>query len=458
MIAKELVRNILESRFEIFDMEVIEQAKYRIIDIVGCAIGGANASGCSMIRDLVQEWGGREEATILVHGIKAPAHDVAMVNCIMARSFDYGVLIPYIDGKPVIGHISETTVPTAITVTEWKHVGGKELITALIVGDDIAARILKACDKGQPGGWESTGIVNVFGATAIAGKLLGLNMNQMMNAFGIAINQLGGTMQNIWDGAHSFKLPQGLAARTGIFSAELASKGFTGVKDPLLSRYGYFALYSPTYDGEILTKELGKRFYAESTFKPYPSSRCLHPAINCALNLVSDYNIKPEDIEKVIVDVTPAHLDQPMGQPFKIGDFPQGNAIFNLRYNVANVLLRKSVRLEHFTEAFIRDPNVVELTKKVDLIATIPTDKMLDTAEVKTRMKDGQEFHAHVDVAKGHPIERPLAKEEIDEKFRSNVAFSKTVSNENAEAALGLLKKLEEVDDIGEVVQLLIGL
>jgi 2-methylcitrate dehydratase PrpD len=456
VIIDEWVRNIIESSFEILDAEVVEDAKRRIIDIVGCMIGGANAPGCSMVRDLVKEWGGKQEATILVHGVKAPAHNVAMVNSIMARSFDYGVLIPYIDGKPVIGHISETTIPTAITMAERKNIGGKELITALVLGDDIASRLLKASDKGPPKGWDCTGTVAVFGATAIASKLMELNTHQILNAFGIAINQLAGTMQNVEDGVHSFKLPQGLSARAGIFSAELASKGFTGMKDPLLSREGYFALYSPTYDPEILTKELGRKFYADSTFKPYPSCRCIHPAIDCTLNLVRDYDIKTEDIDEVNLNVTPAHCDSAMGQPFKIGDFPQGNATFNLQYNVANVLLRKSVKLEHFTEPFIRDSKVVDLTKKVNLLATIPSDKMLDASEVRVKLKDGRELVAHVDATKGDPIKKPLTKGEIEEKFRANVAFSKTISKENAEAALDMLNHLEEIDDITKVVQLLV--
>jgi len=456
VIIDEWVRNIIESSFEILDRGVVENAKKRIVDIVGCMIGGANAPGCSMIRDLVKEWSGKEEATILVHGVKAPAHNVAMVNSIMARSFDYGVLIPYIDGKPVIGHISETTIPTAITMAEWKNRGGKELITALVLGDDIASRLLKASDKGPPKGWDCTGTVAVFGATAIASKLMELNTHQILNAFGIAVNQLAGTMQNVEDGVHSFKLPQGLSARAGIFSAELASKGFTGIKDPLLSREGYFALYSPTYDPEILTKELGRKFYADSTFKPYPSCRCVHPAIDCTLNLVRDYDIKAEDIDEVNLNVTPAHCDSAMGQPFKIGDFPQGNATFNLRYNVANVLLRKSVKLEHFTEQFIRDSKVIDLTKKVNLLATIPSDKMLDASEVRVRLKDGRELAAHVDATKGDPIKKPLTKVEIEEKFRANVAFSKTISKENAETVLDMLNHLEEIDDISKVVQLLV--
>jgi len=453
-IIEQWVRNIVETRFERFDREVVERAKERIIDIVGCSIGGANAPGCSMIVDLVKEWGGKKEATILVHGVKAPAHNVAMANSIMARSFDYGVMMPFVDGKPVITHISETTVPTAVTMAEKEHSSGKDLITALILGDDIASRLC-AASVPQLMAWDNTGTVVRFGATAVAGKLRGLDEHPLLNAFGIIINQLAGSMQCIYDGTHSFKLHQGLSARDGIISTELAGKGWTGIKDPLFSKFGYFALYCQSSKPEILTKELGKKFYADSTFKPYPCCRGKHSAIDCTLELVHEQDIRTEDIDEVVINAHPHVLDMYISQPFKIGEFPQGYATFNLQYGVASILVRKDVRLEYYTEEYIQEPKVIDLIKKVKIIGALPSDNML-AAEVKVRMKDGSEFHAAVDTAKGDPIEKPLTTEEIKNKFRINVAMSKTVTKRNAEAALSMLEKLEEVDDISKIVELLV--
>ena len=101
-----------------------------------------------------------------------------------------------------------------------------------------------------------TGTWNTLGATATTGRLWGLDHNQMVNAFGIALNQIGGTIQNLLERTHCFKLGQGLSAQRGIFSVRLASKGFTGVKDPLFGELGYFILFSPDYDPELLTRDL----------------------------------------------------------------------------------------------------------------------------------------------------------------------------------------------------------
>ncbi len=463
-IIEELVDNILVTRYETFSVEVVDNAKKRVIDVIGCSIGGANAPGCSMVVDLVKEWGGKKEATILVHGGKVPAHNAAMLNSIMARSYDYEVCCAHVEDAVLPSHIAGTTVSTAVALAEQRSLSGKELITALILGDDIASRVTAASDFSFDSGWDITGTINMFGATAIAGRLLSLNRSQLLNAFGIVLNEMAGSFQGIWDAVHCFKLYEGLSARAGIFSAQLASKGFTGIKDPLLSKYGYFSLYCPSYHPEILTKELNRKFYAEAIFKPYPGCRCDHSAIEAALKLAHQHDINAEDIEKVTVGVSPSFLNMFVSQPFEPGDVPQISAAFNLRYHVADALVRKSVKLEHFTEEFVRDSKVVNLARRIELVAEAPQEELgvavdfekMQRATVKVKMKNGREFFASVDVPKGDPIHSPLSKEEIKEKFRANVAFSKTVTKENAEKALNMLDKLEEIAGVTQIVKLLV--
>ena len=354
-IVAELVKNVLETPFERFDPAEVDRARAKLIDVVGCIIGGANAPGCSMLVDLIQEWGGKKEGVMLVHGIRVPLHNAALVNGVMARSYDFEPTGPLVDGKSTPAHLSGTTVPTAITVAEHKGVSGRDLLTALILGDDIASRIIAASNLNVDSGFDSTGTVNAFGAAAIAGRLMGLNEQQMLNAFGIVLNQFAGTFQNIFDAAHTFKLPQGLSAQAGIFSVALAKKGFTGVKDPLLSRYGYFALYCKSYQLDVLTKDLGKHFYMDNTCKPYPCCRSNHAAIEAVLRLGKSHPIEINDIDEIIVDITPTARDFAVGQPFKIRDVPQIDAAFSIQYNVANALLRKDTKLVHFTDEYVRD-------------------------------------------------------------------------------------------------------
>lgn len=454
-ITDELVSNLLETRFENFPQDVVELAKSAVIDVAGCVVGGANDTGCPMILDLIREWGGKEESTVLVHGVRAPSHNVALVNAVMARSFDYGMVDMFVEGEVRPSHIGETLVPTAVAVAEQEAMSGKELLTALILAEDLVARVMAASNPEIT--WDITGTGNTLGATALAGKLLGLDHREMVHAFGIALNQMGGTTQGLIERVHSFKLGQGLSAQRGIFSVRLASKGFTAVKDPLIGNLGYFELFSPDYQPEVLTRNLGRKFYSEITFKPYPSCRGTHGAIDCSLEIIREHVIEAKDIDEVTVIIPEKSYPPIIRERFTRGVVPHVNAIFSLPYTVACALLRRGVSVEHFTDEAMDDPKIVEMTKKVKIAIQEFPDEVFLATTVHVRMKDGRELSAHVNVPRGNEIDNPLTLEEKRDKFRGNVRHSKEVSVDNGEKALSLLESLEEIEDIREIVKLLTG-
>jgi len=453
---EKLAANVLETRFENLDQEALEHAKNRIIDVVGCLIGGANAPGNSGLVDLVRDWGGKEEATILIHGGKAPAHNVAMVNSIMARSFDFEPVSPVVEEITAGGHLSGSTVMTAITMGEVKDINGKELITALLAGDDVASRVLLGgSGSGLASGWDRIGPINPFGTAAIAGRLLGLNRLQMRNAFGIVLNLIAGSFDIIQDTTTSFKLTQGTSARSGIFSAQLAKAGWTGPKDALLGKFGYYHLYTEgCRDPNILTKDLGKKFYSDGVIKPYSCCRGCHGPVDCALALVHKHGLDARDIQEAIIYVSAAYSDNVLALPFRIGDFSHGNAIFSIQYCVATALLKKSVRPEHFTEESIRDPQINAFIDKIKF-AELPRAEP-HGIKLQIIMKDGRELTESVDVPKGDQIGNPMSKDEIIAKFWTNVEFSRTITRENAGKLLAILEKLENLDSVNRIVPLLV--
>jgi len=453
---EKLAANVLETRFENFDADTLESTKLRIIDTVGCLICGSGDTGNPELAGLMRDDGGREEATILVHGGKVPVGNAAMVNSVMARSFDFEPVSPLVDGVNTPGHVSGTTVPTAISMGEAVDADGKDLISALLVGDDIAARILAASGFGFTLGWDGTGTVNAFGAAAIAGRLLGLNKLQMRNAFGIVLNQIGSTFQIIWDGTTAFKLPQGLSARAGIFSAQLAKAGWTGPEDALFSKFGYYKMFTEgCQKPEDLSRDLGREYYTDGTIKPYPCCRITHAAIDCALAIMSKHGIKADDIQAVNLDLAQGGIDHKCGEPFVIGDFPHGNAAFSYHYAVATAFIFESVRPEHFTEKAIRDPRVKDFMGKIKITAS-PYVKF-ELARLTVTLKDGREFSEFCEAVKGDPRNNPMSKEEIIAKFWMNVEFSGHFSKEKATELLQTLQNLDKLDSVRKLIPLLVA-
>jgi len=452
-----MIANILETKFEDIPRDVIDHAKNRLFDTIGCMICGANDTGNPELLGMVRDWGGKPEARVFVHGDRVPAPTAAMVNCIMARSFDFEPVSPLVDGQAIPGHISGTTTMTALTLGDMQNISGKELLAAMLVGDDMATRVLLAGKgSGTRMGFDHVGQANSFGATAIAGRLMGLDNSQMRHAFGLILDHLGGAQWMINETTTGFKLSQGNSARDAVFCVRLVQAGWSGVQDALLAEGGYYSMFTDGIkDPELLTKDLGKEYYSDGTFKPYPCCRMNHAAIDCALDIVNQNGISGDDIEKVILYVSAGSLKDIIGQPFRIMNSAHASAGFSMQYNVANVLVRGSSRPEHFTETAIRDTAISDFIEQ-KMVTEKLTKGNTESGGVKVITKDGREFDQFAEIARGDP-RLPISREELLAKYRTNIEFSGTVSGENAERVLGMVEDLENVDNVKKLADLLIA-
>jgi 2-methylcitrate dehydratase PrpD len=454
-ITEQLLSNILEMRLENVPKDVVKRAKEEIIDTIGCMMAGVNTFGSQMLIDLIKEWGGNGESTILGYGIKAPSHNVAMVNGIFAGSNEYGMVDVGLDGMTKPSHVPETIVSTALAIAEQKGLSGKELLTAVIMGEDFTSRMLVAQNSrvAHDGGGAAN---KTFVAVAIAGRLWGLNKEQLLNAFGIALHQMGGAGVALGDKSPCWKLAHGLSAQHGVFSVRLASKGFLGLRDPFFGGGGFFTLFSPAFNPEILVKDIGKKFAGSTVFKPWPQCRGTNGATECAMKIVTEHHIKADDVAEVNVILNTRGILM-LIEPFRMGWYPPLNAHYSLQYIMANILLRGNPRPEHYTEEAIRDPKIAELMKKVTFSTCDWPNEIFISATVRMKMKNGDEFSEHVNVPLGDEFVHPLSKEAKVEKYMAGAKFSGKVSNANAEKALKLLEKLEEVEDLSKIINLLVS-
>ncbi|MBN1188129.1 MAG: MmgE/PrpD family protein [Dehalococcoidales bacterium] len=458
-----LSRNVLNTRFEDIDPVVVDNTRRRVLDMIGCIIGGSNAPGNAVLADMVRDEGGKREATLLGYGYKGPADLVAMVNCIFGRSFDWGPLVIIMDnGQHNASHNSETTVPTAITLGASLGIDGKELIAALVAGDDLVARVqigagIHVPGKMPAGGakrarvFDEWGTKTTFGAAAIAGRLLGLTEFQMKNTFGIAINMMAGAGGGLMEGAHTFKLSQGTAARSGINAAQLARGGWIGISDPLTSYYSAFT--EGVVHPEMITADLGKKYYVERIFKPWPGGRPTNAATQLAITLAKKYDIHPDDVAEAVYRTSAGMATAPhYTKPYKVGYYPTGDALFSFVYAVANGLSTHQSKGENFTEEGIRNPQTQSLIRRV----TLANLDRPEGVELEVRMKDGQVYREYLRMALGDPS-NPLPREGLIEKFMGQVEFSEKMSRGNGEKIVELVEKLEQVDNVQEIIDLAVS-
>ncbi|MDI7261529.1 MAG: MmgE/PrpD family protein [Thermodesulfobacteriota bacterium] len=461
-----VAENVVRTGFEDIPFHIRELGKQFILDTLGAAISGSSAPGCQEVIDQLVKWGGRKESTIWVSGIKVPSVHAALANgtLVHARDFD--------DTHDVASvHANASALPAAMAVAEAEGgVSGKELITALILGVDLSCRLGLSLRFYK--GWHITAIAGFFGATVAVAKILGLNVEKTVNAFGIAYSQTSGNMQTILDGGLTKRMQPAFAAKSAVLSGYLAASGVTGAQGVLDGRYGFFNLYDGYQEAECqkdqirstdsdfqygphqLTADLGKRYEIENlSMKPYPCCRANHGIIGATLSNVFKHDIQPEDIEEVEVTISP-WVANVVARPFRIEKNFLVDAQFCASYNVAAAILRRDVFLDSFTEKAIKDLKIKALTEKVKLIVD-PKIKHKVPITVKIRVRSGQVYSETVHTYKGMP-EDPLTLKEVTEKFRKCARFSLIPIDEaRVETIIEKVNKLEEMKDVKELANLL---
>src|SRR5438094_4959569 len=299
-----LAQHVCRTSYADLPASTIECARRDILDTFGCMLGGSCSPGIGELFAVVSRWGGLAESRVLLRGLSLPRPQAALLNASMGHALDFDDTLD--TGGSI--HPGVSVLGAVLSISDrLGNVTGTELLLAVALGLDVSCRIALASTLDR--GWHRTAAMGVFGATAAAGKLIGLTPERMLAAFGIAYSHAAGNRQCILDGALTKRMQAGQAASAGVFSAVLAQTGFTGARNIFTGRFGFFELYQPNgHDAAVLLRDLGTAFRGEELcFKPYPCGRPLHPALDAALTARARLEIeRPDDIQSVTVEAHPA--------------------------------------------------------------------------------------------------------------------------------------------------------
>ncbi|MGO1183757.1 MAG: MmgE/PrpD family protein [Micrococcaceae bacterium] len=450
-----LTNHLATADFDSLPPETVDRAKTRVLDAVGLIAAGVRAEGSSSVIDLVTNWGGRPEATVLTSSARIPAMHAALVNAVLMRSYDFEpVGADHAGGSQIPSHITGTTVSVALAVAEAWNRSGRDLITALVYGDDLAARLGHATGFDVYGGGDNTGTINALGGVATAGLLMRQDATTLHHGLGLVINQVSGTIDNINDKSLAFKLPIALSARNAVFSAELAAAGFGGPVDPIGGRFGFLSQWSSSPQTEKITDGLGRDFYADAVIKPWPTCRASQASLDATVQLVEAYGIAPDDVDRIEVHVNPQTKAGFVGQEFTVGVCPEVSGAFSIRFAVATALIHGTVGLEHMNGGYMRDPTLQQMLENIEIVDSLPRGQSR-TAEVEVTLHSGGSHRVRVDQVLGDIHFAPLDRGRIESKFRGNIAWNGALDDSSADRLLELIDDLENLDDLSELVRLL---
>lgn len=438
-VTRTLARYVVDSKLADIPQTVRREATRAILNWMGCAVGGSSHETLEIALRALRPFAGPGQAAVLGRRERIDVLHAALLNGISSHVFDFDDT----HLKTII-HPAGPVASAALALAEYKPVSGADLVHAFILGVEVECRIGNAVYPNHYDvGWHITGTAGVFGAAAAAGKLLGLNEQQMIWALGIAGTQSSGFREMFGTMCKSFH--PGRAAQNGLASALLAQQDFTSSNQVLEAKRGFANVMSTKQDYTEITRDLGKTFeVALDSYKPFACGIVIHPVIDGCIQLRNEHGLKAADIERIAVRVNPLVLELTGKKTPQVG--LEGK--FSVYHSAAVAIIHGAAGETEYGDAVVRDPTVIGVRDRVDAIA----DKTVHEAEafVSIVTKAGQKLDKHVKHAIGS-LERPMSDADLDAKFRglANAVLSKA----ETDRLLDLCWKVESLPQAAELAR-----
>lgn len=430
------------TRFEDLPGPVAAAAKDRILDTLGCVAGGYDHPVSVTARRLAARYSMDTPATIFGSGDRAAPEMAAFANSVMLRVLDMSDTYRVKSG----GHPSDI-MGAAFAAAEIGQADGRSLITAIATGYEIYCGCCAAIDLNSQG-WDQP-VYGVIASALCAGKLMGLNRDQLAQAVALAAVPNMATIQTRQGELSAWKGCAGAnASRNGLFAALLAQEGITGPDKPFEGKFGLQDIVGPI-DWPLQPGEPPHRI-AHTNLKSYPI--CYHgqAAAWAAMDLRDGLDV--DDIESVDVATYNRSFEMMASSPSNWSPQTRETADHSLPYVVGTALLTGVLGEESFSEQALRDPGIGALMQRISVAedpALSARHPEYSPSRVTIRFKNGEEIAKQVDAAKGDD-KNPMTADEVKAKFKAQF----TVYGDDAEAAavIDAVDDLDRAPDISSLV------
>lgn len=448
-----LARFAADTPHDAIPAQVRTRALHHMLDAAGIAVATTRYDHAHRVLTAMNGLGGSAGGTVPLFGFpgRLTPRDAAIVNGYLCHGLDF-------DDTHVAGivHPTSSILPTVLSTAAHVGATGEAMVTAFVIGIETAARLgMVARGAFHQVGFHPTGMIGVFGCALAAGRLMGLNEDELAMAQGICLSLAAGSLEFVEDGAWNKRLHPGWAAQAGMTAAALAREGFVGATRPYDGRFGLFNSYLGTHkeraDYALATAGLGKTWeLLQVAIKPYPACHFTHACIDAALKLRGE-GATPDRIRAIEVQV-------PEGV-FKTVCVPEANKLhpansydaqFSVQWLTACALVNGRFGLAELRDDRINDPAVMALTQKVTFadFADSPFPKAY-SGGITVTLDDGRVLRHREPVNRG-AADRPLGNDEIVAKFRANAAtaFNRDVVARMEAAMLGLESAARGADQL----------
>ena len=419
------VVNFLQERSSI-PSEVKKKANDHLLDGIAVMLAGSRASGTRKLVDVIREQGSAPSASLIGFDFKASPSDAGLVNGTSGHADDYDDTQLSTSPDRIYGLLTHPTVPVlaaALAVGEMVNCSGSAFLEAFILGFEVECKLAEAIKpEHYRRGFHTTGTVGAFGASAASSRLLELDEEEMRFALGITASLSSGIRANF--GTMTKPLHAGRAAANGVLACMLAKRGFTADKESLDGQWGFMNILGHGSEPEKIVGKLGNPYsliQPGASIKMYPCGSLGQPSMDALLEIVTDEDLKPDDVRGVQLFAGPNILE-PLRYTRPTNPL---EAKFSLQFGLACILDRRRAGLREYTIEVVNNKEIRATMTKVKTILDpdifhMGTEKMRSVVEVE--LIDGRTIRRVADTARGTP-DKPLKGVELDGKFRECASF-----------------------------------
>ena len=440
-----LARFVADTRFDDLPRGLVDNLKLTVLDTFAAAFVGAMQPWAQRIVKVVRALGGPPDASVIGQDWRADVSRAALAN---------GALIGAFECEALTGsHASGTVLPAALAVCEREHLGGAAFLTALAVGFEVSARLARAAVGLETvRGFHNPGTQGPFGAAASVGKLLGLDVERLTSALGIAGSSSAGLLEFAWSGGDTKRLHLGRASQLGLESALLAREGVNGPATVLEGRSGYFNAFSTSRELKSLVDGLGTAWAIEPPSLKSYASHVTHQAVIAAIQeFKREQPHDPKAITRVVIRGAPRIMEERHTERAP-RDVLGGQ--YSLPFTTAVALTRDMADPLVYDNEAIRDPLVRDLARRIELDPVAhdgPETPHVWPAEILID-ETGRHHVLRTRPHKGSP-RNPFTWDDACEKFRRYTA--RVIGAQGATTIVDAVGGLERAADMGGIARLL---
>ncbi len=435
--------------FEDLSPESIAAAKMFLYDSFGCALGGSKTVDFHILEETFREIGGRGECSVIGSNLKTDVRSASLLNGLAIRALDYNDV--YWKQDP--SHPSDL-LPAAFCVGERENRSGKDLILAIVIAYELEMRIMEAAFPGVRELGLHHATLTQFVSPVVAGKMLGMNAEQITNAIGICGSH-NTTLGAVTAGTLTMmkNTVDPMATEAGVFAALIAQKGYKGPTLIFEGREGLFEAIGDKWKPEVLTENLGKTFkIVDCSIKPFPCEALTHAPISAVLDLVIENDLSPENIDLIEI-YTLKRAAEILADANKYIIDSRETADHSLPYCIAAAVVKRELTPEQFSSESLVNPTILSLVPKIKAVLEPSFEERFPAEQpckVVITLNNGEKYTKERAYPKGDPRDQ-LSELELKRKF--SILAEGILDTEKQEAIFNIIQNIEHLENISDLMQ-----